>query len=64
MSNSLSSTENNKSETTALNLEFQKHVVELTFPLPKEVEEVTRNTGWFGFFVTSCRVIFKATFIC
>ena len=60
MSSKLSPTEN-KSEPSALNLEFQKHAIELTFPLPKEVEEVIRNTGWFGFFVTSCRVIFKPT---
>ncbi|RIA91812.1 Non-repetitive/WGA-negative nucleoporin C-terminal-domain-containing protein [Glomus cerebriforme] len=45
ISNSFSSTDN-RSETSQplLNLEFQKHSVEFTFSLPKEIEEVTRNT--------------------
>ncbi|CAB4485068.1 unnamed protein product [Rhizophagus irregularis] len=46
LSNSFSSTDNRAvtSQTPLLNLEFQKHVVEFTFPLPKEVEELTRDT--------------------
>jgi hypothetical protein len=50
ISNSYSSIENKSeaSHTPLLNLEFQKHAVEFTFPLPKEVEEAIRNTGGFG----------------
>ncbi|CAB4406305.1 unnamed protein product [Rhizophagus irregularis] len=61
LSNSFSSTDNRAvtSQTPLLNLEFQKHVVEFTFPLPKEVEELTRDTGGFVFLSTICRVILK-----
>ncbi|GES90802.1 nuclear pore complex protein Nup133 [Rhizophagus clarus] len=46
LSNPFSSTDNKAgtSQAPLLNLEFQKHVVEFTFPLPKEVEEITRDT--------------------
>lgn len=63
LSNSFSSTDNRAvtSQTPLLNLEFQKHVVEFTFPLPKEVEELTRDTGGFVFFVNNLSRHFKAT---
>jgi hypothetical protein len=62
LSNSFSSTDNRAVtlQTPLLNLEFQKHVVEFTSPLPKKVEELTRDTGGFVFCQQLARH-FKAT---